>query len=487
MRCECQEPGFCERHQCHKTKNDFRICQKADGVSPALHDKWWTAWEECRVPNQGCEPVNEISKKRRSAATLVSRVAAQTNHSGPGKELTELFKRKYSKYNFKACQLCAALASQMNEWGPDKCKENLSIIVEDILPRAKAVIAENHPKISSMVPGVIQEFAIKERLKSDVLEAIEIARKKEESRPGKKHGRSSHWFHAFRGTERARFVRYEELVADTRELIGKIPADASVIIGVARSGLDVASMVAKQMHLPLYAAAQNRREIVDCGSGFRISSGVRSRGPAVLIDDTVMTGNSQRSVRPWVEERFPNLVSAAVYVNPLATEYPDIWVKDLPWPHLLEWNLFNSILSPNVAVDFDGVLCQNCRPDQDDDGPRYKEFLNGVPPLYLPRRVPIPLIVTARLSKYRPETMAWLKKHNVICKQLVMGPWKNLSERSRSNIPKFKAEYFRKWAMSHSASPPPLMFVESEDWQAREIHKITGRLVVCPSSGVCYQ
>src|SRR5690606_15176720 len=120
---------------------------------------------------------------------------------------------------------------------------------------------------------------------------------------------------------------------------------------------------------------------------------------------------------------FVSAIAAAVYVNPFARVKPDVWVRDLPWPHLLEWNLFNSVLSPSMAVDFDGILCHDCPPQDDDDGPRYARFLREVQPLYVMRKTVVQLIVTARLEKYRPQTLDWLARHGIAVKTLVMGPW----------------------------------------------------------------
>ena len=133
-------------------------------------------------------------------------------------------------------------------------------------------------------------------------------------------------------------------------------------------------------------------------------------GKILVVDDTVMTGNSLRAINQLVKRELGDSIYASVYCNPNATRKPDIWAVDLPWPHLLEWNIFNSILSPSLACDFDGILCRDCPPGSDDDGERYLNFINNAQPLYVPRRAPIPLIVT-RIEKYREPTEQWLRRH----------------------------------------------------------------------------
>jgi hypoxanthine phosphoribosyltransferase len=296
---------------------------------------------------------------------------------------------------------------------------------------------------------------------------------------------------SFRESGETQWVSLQQLAFDVQELASKIPSDVVAIVGVARSGITPASMVASLLHLPLIAIRQTLNDVIEVGNGWRLGGShhiaTAATGKVAIIDDTVMTGNSLKAIAGIVQKRFPNAITCAVYVNPLAKRKPDIWVRDLGWPHLLEWNIFNSVLSPNVAVDFDGILCQDCPRGSDDDGPRYLDFIRNAKPLYVPRKVPIPLIVTARIERYRAETVAWLQRHRINFYNLVMHPAATLAERNRDDIAAYKAKHFGEWARHHIARPAPLMFIESEDWQARRISQLTGQLTVCPSTGRCYR
>lgn len=286
-----------------------------------------------------------------------------------------------------------------------------------------------------------------------------------------------------------RFITTAQLMDDAKTLASKLPADTVEIIGIARSGLCVATMVAMLLHRPLNIFRQSKNDLIEGGNGWRLSGGVGAgvgKGTTVVIDDTCMTGNSFKHVMPLVRQQRPNAVSAAVYVNPSARQKPDLWAVDLPWPHLLEWNLFNSVLSPAMAVDFDGILCHDCAPQDDDDGPRYANFLETVRPLYLSRKVAVPLIVTARLEKYRPQTMAWLARHGVTVRNLVMGPWANNAERARGDVAGYKATHFAEFLKKHRGIKPAL-FVESDRRQAERIAQISKGLVVCPAAGRCFK
>src|SRR5690606_16444154 len=101
-------------------------------------------------------------------------------------------------------------------------------------------------------------------------------------------------------------------------LASKMPADTSHVVGVARSGLCVATMVAMIIHRPLLIVRQSMNDLIPGGNGWRLSGNISSNGPVVVIDDTVMTGNSFKHVLPLVQREFSNVLSAAVYVNPAA-------------------------------------------------------------------------------------------------------------------------------------------------------------------------
>lgn len=286
-----------------------------------------------------------------------------------------------------------------------------------------------------------------------------------------------------------RFVRSSQFQQDILNLVAKIPPDVTAIAGVARSGLSAATMLSMYLHLPMVTIRQTMNDVIQTGNGWRLggSKHVNPRTEKILVvDDTVMTGNSLKAIKPLIDREFGNAVYAAIYVNPKATRKPDIWSVDLPWPHILEWNVFNSILSPSSAMDFDGILCHDCPPGSDDDGPKYLEFIRNAKPLYTPRRCPIPLIVTARIEKYRADTEDWLRRHGIAWHRLVMHPAATLAERRRDNIAAFKARHYAEWAAKHRATPGPHIFFESEDQQAREIGRISKLLTICPHTAGCY-
>jgi len=281
------------------------------------------------------------------------------------------------------------------------------------------------------------------------------------------------------------FVSLKRFSQDIRRLASLIPPETSCIVGVARSGVAPAATIAMLLHLPLWICRQSRRDLVEAGSGWRLTGNTGGRGPAVVVDDTVMTGNSFKQVMPIVWQQFPRAISAAVYVNPGTRLRPDLFARELPHPHILEWNLFNSVFSPHLAVDFDGILCEDCPREDDDDGPRYAAFLEKVRPLYPVRKVRIPLIVTARLERWRGLTTQWLARHGIAFEKMIMGPWPNNAARARTDIGAWKGRHFQTFAQSRRHRHGPF-FAESDPQQAKRIAEVSHHIVICPAAERCY-
>ena len=387
---------------------------------------------------------------------------------GVGTELKKLLSW-FGQYPVGDCQ-CVKHALHMDIHGIKWCQDNVDKVVGWLSEEArkKSVLGWTLDK----VPGF--EWTAKQL----VLKAIENA-KAERAKIAPEVKKVERPF-TYKGIV-PRWISTAQLMQDAHTLASMLPANTPFIIGIARSGLCVSTMVAMLLHLPLKVFRQSTYDLIDGGNGWRLTGNTGGHGAPVVIDDTVMTGNSFRYSMPVIRKIYPNALSAAVYVNPSARLKPDIWAVDLPWPHILEWNIFNSVLSPHLAYDFDGILCHDCPAGYDDDGPKYAEFLRDTKPLYLCRKTAIPLIVTARLEKYRPQTLEWLAKHGIAVNELIMGPWANNHARARGDVAGYKAKHFVEFLKRRHAIKPP-MFVESEPAQAKRIADLSGGLVVCPAA-----
>ena len=108
------------------------------------------------------------------------------------------------------------------------------------------------------------------------------------------------------------FITIARLMQDAQTLASRLPPETAQIVGVARSGLCVASLVAMLLHRPLAILRQSQHDIVPAGNGWRLSGYAAGTGPVVVIDDTVMTGNSLRDILPVVRRTQQEVLTAAV-------------------------------------------------------------------------------------------------------------------------------------------------------------------------------
>lgn len=271
-----------------------------------------------------------------------------------------------------------------------------------------------------------------------------------------------------------RYVTAAHYMRDLQHLASLVPHEVTAIAGVPRSGMFPASWLAMQLHLPLYSIHKDSGlQPMDCG--WRMKHTDEADGTLLIVDDTTASGTSARWLAPQRRALTRKTLHAVVYAAPESKELVDLFAVELPIPHYLEWNLFNSVYSPLMALDFDGVLCEDCPAPYDDDAEHYQQFLVNARPLYLSRRCDIPLIVTARLEKYRPQTEAWLERYGIKCNRLVMGPWDSVEERRANyNCGAYKGAIYR--------DSDCTIFVESCPVQSREIAIASGKTVICPTT-----
>ena len=258
----------------------------------------------------------------------------------------------------------------------------------------------------------------------------------------------------------ARYITTAELATAALNLAAKIPADVKGVVGIPRSGMIPASVLAAQLHVPLFSYANGH--VVHCGHGNRFTEKVSALGRLVFVDDTLMMGTTLKHHRP----ESPHLW-AVVYQNPHAKISADIFGQELEPPHLLEWNLFNSQFCNDLATDLDGVLCHDMPRDAD---------LTDARPLHLPRRTAVKAIITARCERWRMVTKAWLSHYGVKYEKLIMGQWKTEAERDSNpaQIAQYKADAITRLGVN--------WFTESCPRQAEDIAALSGVWTICPTN-----
>lgn len=277
------------------------------------------------------------------------------------------------------------------------------------------------------------------------------------------------------------YKTYADLSVDISEEIYKVPADTELIVGIPRSGMVPAYMIAAHLNLPVVSM----NEFVNGHKGEvgtrKIRVDLDQIKNVLVVDDSVNTGNAMKLAKESLSKEMGQyaIKYCAVYSATEEISNVDFYFKFVARPRAFQWNYKNHILNTEACYDIDGVLCHDPTDEQNDDGPKYKDFLLNAPPLFITTKH-ISSCVTSRLEKYRPETEAWLKKQGIKYNELIMIDLPTAEERRRLRIHgKFKGETF--------ANRKEKYFIESNWKQAKEIFRIAKKPVFCTHNDVFIQ
>lgn len=276
------------------------------------------------------------------------------------------------------------------------------------------------------------------------------------------------------------FRNYRDLVRDTMKLAPAL-RDVDAIVGVPRSGMLPATILATALHKPLAAPPTGTYDLV-VAAGARVRKVLGPVERVAVVDDSVWTGAAIERATAPVIDALPGsaeVLRACVYMHPDAHEHVDHWAVDVPGPRVFEWNLFGSEMIRHSMIDIDGVLCPD-PPMNEDDRAAYVEYILDAPLLHKPL-FPVAALATNRIQFYRAETEEWLAKNGIEYGELVMAPFESAAARRRMSNP---IELKAAWYLDHARTHPGI-FIESHDRIAQGIAQIVGRPVVsCQSMEV---
>jgi len=253
------------------------------------------------------------------------------------------------------------------------------------------------------------------------------------------------------------WISTADLAQRAVELVPRIPPGITRVIGIPRSGMIPASIIATMLHVPLYTLRKNTIQPV--GAGVRMRDHRERKGETVLVDDTVHNGKTLKQLRLECDE-IQGMLTAVCYARQEAAHVADLVGQFLPTPHFLEWNFPNCFYAKHLSWDMDGIICHN--PPRDNE------------PYLLPRITEVGSIVTARPESERERTLSWLDTWGASTRSLVM--WQG-SERDRWN-----AKAIGSWKADETAKAGSEFYVESEPEVADQIRK-HGVRTLCPKQG----
>ncbi|WP_435263109.1 phosphoribosyltransferase family protein [Tenacibaculum sp. nBUS_03] len=251
-----------------------------------------------------------------------------------------------------------------------------------------------------------------------------------------------------------------------------IPRDIDLIVGIPRSGMLPANLIALYLNLQ-YVDIDSFINGTLYDTGYRIKNVPKEIKNILIVDDSIGSGKAMQKCREKLKRLKVNynIKFCVIYASPEKKNDVDYFFEVVPFPRYFQWNIFNHIDLAKTCFDIDGVLCPDPTSNQNDDGKEYLEFIKNTPPLYPPGRM-IGSIVTSRLEKYRKETEEWLSKNNIKYQELHMLnlPTKEARQKA-NNHAGFKASIYK--------SSKYNLFIESSLRQSLAINKICKKPVFC--------
>lgn len=281
-------------------------------------------------------------------------------------------------------------------------------------------------------------------------------------------------------------VTVREMNQDVVDGLYKIPRNIDAVVGIPRSGMLVASLIAVYMNKPLTDLdAYINGRLYESGHSKDTSANCKRTDALkriLIVEDSSSSGTSIRQAKCKVNNMDDAVekIYFAAYVTKEAAANVDLYLRVIEQPRMFEWNYMHHMLLEKACVDIDGVLCVDPKTEENDDGENYINFILNAAPKLIPTRK-VGWIVTARLEKYRSQTKRWLEKYKIEYDHLIMMGVETAEERQKlGNHAKFKGEVFRN-------ETDAVWFIESDENQAKEIAEISGKTVFCVNSTYVYQ
>ncbi|MBW2296680.1 MAG: hypothetical protein JRF32_03620 [Deltaproteobacteria bacterium] len=279
------------------------------------------------------------------------------------------------------------------------------------------------------------------------------------------------------------FVALEDAIIWTSEWLKSFPIQYDIIVGIPRSGMLIASIIALKLGKPLTTPDLFAKKEFWLSTKVDQHPNFIKQMNVLLVDDSINSGKSMRESIDFMRQaEFDfDITTAALITSDETNPLVDIYYKYIKHPRIFEWNMLHRKTASyfeheKIALDMDGVLCENCPPHTDSDENAYTQWIRSAKPYLIPS-FEIDAIVSCRLEKYRADTVKWLSNHNVRYKKLIL--WNIESKKQRKGL-------FAKHKIDAILRINPAIFWESNLNQAENIWKATKTPVFCIDNWIMF-
>ena len=225
---------------------------------------------------------------------------------------------------------------------------------------------------------------------------------------------------------RLKFVSVDNAIIWTLEWVKSFPHSYDLVVGIPRSGLFIASLVAIKLGQPLTTPDLLQQGRFWHSKKIKNRPDVGNIGRLLLVDDSIDTGRTMDDAIETIRVVNPDvkISRACLIARDESRSLVDLYHEIVAPPRIFEWNLLHRKLGSHMehgrlAVDLDGVLCDDTPEVADEDEATYLERLQSAR-RYLVPAFEIDCVISDRAEKYRPQTEAWLADNDVRYQELIM-------------------------------------------------------------------
>lgn len=270
---------------------------------------------------------------------------------------------------------------------------------------------------------------------------------------------------------RMSYKSFNSLNRDIAKWLQKIPDRFDIIVGIPRSGLLVANIIALHFNLPM-TDIENLKQGLLIGGGARystrfISALKQNRAKKLrvfVVDDTVDKGRQLDKAKKRIAsvQHLYEVYYGALYVTPGKERLVDFYYESIPKPRAFEWNVMHGSNLPSCCVDIECLW----KLDTHLDGTDFSRIKSTM----IPTRE-IGHLIVCHPERHRTSITHWLKNNKIYYQNLVM-----MSDTLQSNLCGNSISLFKAGTYILSGSK---LFIEKSRSQALEISRITKKEVLC--------
>lgn len=260
------------------------------------------------------------------------------------------------------------------------------------------------------------------------------------------------------------FKTYEDLTNCIVNNLYKIPRNIDLIVGIPRSGIMAASILALYLNLPftdvdnfLNCGALKTGNTRKCKDWIRKVEDARH---ILVVDDSISSGKAMEEVKIRFREKGVVCESTflAIYALWISCKKVDLYFELCEQPRMFEWNYMHHWGLEYCCIDMDGIIYENNPNFQCDNDEAGTVLSEGIKPKLIPTQK-IGYLIADCSEAYKEQIESWLRKYNIDYEYLM--------------VTKKKGEIYKKSKC--------VLFFENDYNEALEICKISGKPVFCLS------